>query len=153
MTFRSDPALTVLDQQLGDPAHGVPVKMQDNRLALKAATATSKQEGRLAREVDIRNAYHLTTPGEARGPDGDHLAFWRGAVRLRAGGMGEIADLVGADFAGEVGVWLEARLERVQNNGPLSGCVANLHVVFGADDWAERVACLLSDFALARTHY
>ena len=46
---------------------------------------TSKLEGRLAREADIRDAYHLTPPGEARGPDGDLLAFWRDGVRLRAG--------------------------------------------------------------------
>ena len=61
----------VLDQLVSDPAYGVPVRLLANRLALKAATATSKLEGRLAREADIRDAYHLTPPGEARGPDGD----------------------------------------------------------------------------------
>ena len=76
VAFRSGAALTVLDQLIGDFRHGVPVKLLANRLALSAATATSKLEGRLARQADIRDAYHLTPPGEARGPDGDLLAFW-----------------------------------------------------------------------------
>ena len=40
----------MLDYLVGDPRHGVPVKLLANRLALSAATATSKLEGRLARE-------------------------------------------------------------------------------------------------------
>ena len=68
VAFRSGAALTVLDALVTDPNHGVPVKLLANRLALSAATATSKLEGRLAREADIRDAYHLTPPGEARGP-------------------------------------------------------------------------------------
>ncbi len=100
--FRSGAALTVLDQLVSDPRHGVPVKLLANRLALSAATATSKLEGRLAREVDIRDAYHLTSPGEARGPDGDLLAFWRDRGRLRPNGPGEIADLIGSERAEDV---------------------------------------------------
>ncbi|MCR8550036.1 DUF1403 family protein [Salipiger sp. P9] len=149
VAFRSGSALTVLDYLVGDPRHGVPVKLLANRLALSAATATSKLEGRLAREADIRDAFHLTPPGEARGPDGDLLAFWREGVRLRAGRTGEIADFVGAEFAGEVGAWLDVGLERARTHGPLSGCVAALRAVLEVDDRAERTACLLSDVVLA----
>ena len=150
VAFRSGVALTVLDQLVSDARYGVPEKLLANRLALASATATSKLEGRLAREADIRDAYHLTPPGEARGPDGDLLAFWREAVRLRAGRAGEIANLVGADVAAEVGVWIDAGLERARTHGPLAGCVAVLRAVLEADDRAERVACLLSDVVLAR---
>ncbi|WGT52650.1 DUF1403 family protein [Thioclava nitratireducens] len=150
VAFRSGAALTVLDQLVSDPRHGVPVKLLANRLALSAATATSKLEGRMARETDIRDAYHLTPPGEVRGPDGDLLAFWRNAVRLRVSGTGEIADLVCPHFAGDVGVWLDAGIERSRTCGPLSGCVAVLRAVLDVDDRAERVACLLSDIVLAR---
>ena len=102
VSFRSGAAITVLDQLVSDPRHGVPVKLLANRLALSAATASSKLEGRLAREADIRDAYHLTPPGEARGPDGDRLAFWREGVRLLAGRTGEIADFAaGVDVFGE----------------------------------------------------
>lgn len=150
VAFRSGAALTVLDALLTDPTHGVPVKLLANRMALSAATATSKLEGRLAREADIRDAYHLTPPGEARGPDGDLLVFWRDAMRPCSGGTSENADLVGPDFAGEVGAWLKAGQDRARTHGPLAGCVAVLRSVLDADDRAERIACLLSDIVLAR---
>ena len=150
VAFRSGAALMVLDQLVSDSRYGVPVRLLANRLALSAATATSKLEGRLAREADIRDAYHLTPPGETRGPDGDLLAFWRRAVGIRLGGMGEIADLVGPDFACEVGVWLDAGQERARTHGSLAGSEAVLRAVLKADDRAERMACLLSDIALAR---
>ena len=86
VAFRSGAALTVLDALISDPRHGVPVTLLASRLALSAATATSKLEGRLAREVDIRDAYHLTPLGEARGPDGDLLAYSREAAGLRLNG-------------------------------------------------------------------
>jgi hypothetical protein len=150
VAFRSGAALTVLDQLVSDPRHGVPVKLLASRLAQSAATATSKLEGRLAREADIRDAYHLTPPGEARGPDGDLLAFWREAVRLRLNGPGEVADLIGPDRAEDVAGWLDAGQERARTHGPLAGCVSVLRAVLEADDRAERVACLLSDVVLAR---
>lgn len=149
VAFRSGAALTVLDQLISDPKHGVPVELLANRLALSAATVTSKLEGRLAREADIRDAYHLTPPGEARGPDGDLLAFWREAVRSRAGDTGEIAGLVGTEFADDAGVWLDAGFERARTHGPLAGCFSVLQAVLDADDRAERVACLLADVVLA----
>lgn len=149
VAFRSGVTLTVFDQLISDPKYGLPLKLLANRLALSAATASSKLEGRLAREADIRDAYHLTPPGEARGPDGDLLAFWREGVRLRAGGTGEIADFVGAEFAGEVSAWLDVGLERARTHGPLSGCVAALRAVLEVDDRAERTACLISDVVLA----
>ena len=86
VAFRSGAALTVLDQLVSDPSQAVPLKLLANQLALHAATTTSKLEGRLAREADIRDAYHLTPVGEARGPDGDLLAFWRDAARLKLTG-------------------------------------------------------------------
>ena len=150
VAFRSGAALTVLDQLVSDPRHGVPVRLLANRLALSAATATSKLEGRLAREGDIRDAYHLAPPGEARGPDGDLLAFWRDAVRLRLNTPGEIAALIGPDIAADAAGWLGAGQDRARTHGPLAGCEAVLRAVLGADDRAERVACLLSDVVLAR---
>ena len=150
VAFRSGAALTVLDQLVSNAQYGIPLKLLANRLALSAATAASKLEGRLSRETDIRDAYHLTPPGEARGPDGDLLAFWREGVRLRASATGEIANLVGADFVGEVGVWLDAGSQRARTHGPLAGCVATMKAVLETDDRAERVACLLADVVLAR---
>lgn len=150
VAFRSGAALTVLDQLISGPRLGVPVRLLANRLALSAATATSKLEGRLAREADIRDAWHLTPPGAARGADGDLLAFWRDAVRLQPRGPREIADLIGPDLGEDVADWLDTGQEYARTHGPLAGCVAVLRAVLDADDRAERIACLLSDIVLAR---
>lgn len=150
VAFRSGAALTVLDQLISDPSRGAPVRLLANRLALTAATATSKLEGRLARETEIRDDYHLTPPGEARGPDGELLVFWREAVRLSASGTGDMADLICPGLAEDAGVWLDAGHVRARTHGPLAGCVAVLRAVLDTDDRAERVACLLSDVVLSR---
>ena len=83
MAFRSGAALTVLDALVSDPAHGVPVMLLANRLSLTAATVTSKLEGRLAREADIRDAYHLTPPARHEGQMGICWGF--GGRRLGFG--------------------------------------------------------------------
>jgi hypothetical protein len=153
VAFRFGAALTVLDQLVADTSQGVPVKLLANRLALTAATATSKLEGRLARETDIRDAYHLAPPGEARGPDGDVLAFWRDAVGLKLTGHDwhdPVQDLVGAAFADDVLRLMAAGATRAKSHGPLAGCIAVMHVVLEMDDRAERIACMLSDIVLAR---
>ena len=153
VAFRSGAALTVLDQLVSDQRHGVPVKLLANRLALKAATATSKLEGRLAREADIRDAYHLTAAGEARGPDGDLLAHWRTAARLRLTGrewQTELNGLAVSEFETEIDGWLQSAVARSLTHGPLAGCVEVMRAVLEVDDRAERIACLLSDLVLAR---
>ena len=153
VAFRSGAVLAVLDQLVSDPRHGVPVSLLANWLALRAATATSKLEGRLARDADIRDAYHLTPPGEARGPDGDLLAYWREAAGLRVTGpdwRSRLEELAGPDFAADVDRWLEEGAARTRTHGPLAGCVKAVRLVLKLDDRAERIACLLSDILLAR---
>lgn len=153
VAFRSGVALTVLDASVIDPRHDMPVKLLANRMALSAATATSKLEGRLARENDIRDAYHLTPAGEARGPDGDLLAFWREAVRLPLSErdlQAALGNLTGADLAAEADNWLNAGTAHARTHGPLAACVSVMRAVLEADDRAERIACLLSDVVLAR---
>ena len=153
VAFRSGAVLTVLDQLVCDPSLGVPVKLVTNRLALKAATATSKLEGRMAREADIRDAYHLTTAGEACGPDGDLLAFWREAVLLpfsERDWQAALGNLTGPDLAAEADNWLNAGTAHARTHGPLAACVSVMRAVLEADDRAERIACLLSDVVLAR---
>lgn len=153
VAFRSGVALTLLDQLVTDPRHGVSVNLLANRLALKAATATSKLEGRMAQEADIRDAYHLTPAGEVRGPDGDLLAFWRGAVRLLLTGKDwrrELEDIVGLSFADDVVGLLVSGVDHARTHGPIAGCVSVMRAVLEADDRAERIACLLADVLLAR---
>jgi len=82
IAFLSGSASAVLDVILVQSGHLVPRTLLANTLALKAAVATSKIEGRIAREADIRDAFHLTPVGDAKGPDGDMLAFWRDTTRV-----------------------------------------------------------------------
>ncbi|MEQ3729288.1 MAG: DUF1403 family protein [Tateyamaria sp.] len=154
VAFRSGAALTVLDQLVSDPNQSVPTKLLANRLALSAATATSKLDGRLARVADIRDAYHLAPAGEARGPDGDLLAFWRDAARLKLTERGlrdDMQGLVGSTFVDDVPRLIEAGAVRAKTHGPLAGCTLVVRAVLDADDRAERSACLLSDVVLARS--
>lgn len=151
--FQAGAMLTVLDNLLSDPSQTVPDKLLANRLALRAAVATSRLEGRLAREADIRDAFHLTTPGEARGPDGDLLAYWRKAGQPRLGArdwQSWLKDLAGTDFENAIPGWIEAAGTHTKTYGPLAGCVWGMRAVLAADDRAERVACLVSDVVLAR---
>ena len=158
VAFRSGAALTVLDRLVSGPAQGVPVTLLASRLSLSAATATSKIEGRMAREADIRDAYHLASPGAARGPDGDLLAFWRAGARVPVRGQAGIAGAIGPDLAedlaedlsGGLAGWLRAGEDRTRACGPLAGCVSVLRSVLEADGRAERAGCLLSDVVLAR---
>lgn len=153
VAFRSGAALTVLDALTTDPTHGVPVGLLASRLALSAATATSKLEGRLAREADIRDAYHLAPTDEARGPDGNLLALWRDAARLKLTGRywhEPVQGLVGAALADDVFRLITAGAGRAKTHGPLAECVAVMRAVLAMDDRAERIACMLSDIVLAR---
>lgn len=153
VAFRSGAALTVLDELVVDQGYGVPVKLLANRLALKVAEATSKLEGRMAREADIRDAYHLTPAGDARGPDGDLLGFWRDVAQLRLTGrdwQAALKVLVGPGFEMDVDGWLQSAAAHSQTHGPLAGCVAVMRAVLDVDDRAERVACLLSDIVLGQ---
>ena len=152
-SFLAGATLTVLDSLLSDPAHGVPLELLASRLALRAAAATSKLEGRLAREEDIRDAYRFTPPGGSHGPDGDLLAFWRDAARIRTAGphwRAGIADFAGRNLKDEAAGWVDAGLDRAGTHGPLAGCMSAMAAALSADSRAERVACILSDVVLAR---
>ena len=150
LAFRAGAALAVLDQCLNDQRNCVPVRLLANRLALTAATATAKLEGRLSREEDIRDAFHLTPPGAARGPDGDLLSFWREGARIHPNETELLVELVGHDLAAEAKAWLGVGTQSARSHGPLAGCAAVLRAVVEVDDRLERVACLLSDVVLAR---
>lgn len=147
VAFRSGAALTMLDALVADPSHGVPVPLLANVLALKAATATSRLEGRLAQETDIRDAYHFTPPDAARGPDGDLLEFWRDAARMNAMDAGALAC---SEFADDAGRWAKEAHAKAETHGPLAGCAAALQSVLTAENRAERAACLLCDSVLAQ---
>jgi len=114
-------------------------------------------EGRLAREADIRDAYHPTPPDADGirhwGPDGDVLAYWRDAVRIRLSGsdwMRNVGGNVDASFPDAVEDWLTTAAEQAKTHGPVTAATNVLRKVLKADDRAERIACLLADVVLAK---
>lgn len=158
MAFLSGATFAMLDTLLRQSGDAVPQTLLANRLALKAAAATSKLEGRMATEADIRDAYHLTPPGDDGvcywGPDGDVLDFWRNAVRLRLQNtdwLSATADHINERLGEEAGIWLATAVNKSQSDGPLSAATGILREVLKADDRAERIGCLLSDVVLARS--
>lgn len=126
IAFQAGAVFAVLAPLLGDPGHGVPVALLANRMALRAAVATARLEGRVVRKEDMRDAYHLTPPGAPRGPDGDLVAFWRQSVDQQVPAPARIA------------------------GDPLTVSVAALRDILVADDRAERDACRAADIVLAK---
>ncbi|WP_029064435.1 DUF1403 family protein [Labrenzia sp. DG1229] len=156
VAFLSGAAFAMLDMILHQSGDSIPKALLANTLALKAAVATSKLEGRLSQEADIRDAYHLTPPDKDGvrhwGPDGDVLDYWRRAGRLRLGDKNWI-DIVAA-FANcddRIAEWLEAAMTTSILFGPMASAVEIVRNVLEADDRAERLACLLQDVVIAKS--
>lgn len=151
--FLSGAALGTLDALLRDGAGTVPVDLLANTLALKAAVATSKIEGRMAREADIRDAFRLTPPDGAMGPDGEMLAYWRdaGRIRFKRSDWQESVEALHPEFSDEIRVWIELGLDASRVSGPLAGASVVLESVLSVDSRAERVACLLADSVMAKS--
>ncbi len=156
--FLAGAAFAMLDfiWRQGDEA--IPKNLIANTLALKAAVATSRIEGRLALKQEIRDAYHLTPPGEDGtchwGPDGEVLDFWHQGVRLRLSSkdwQDKASALSGPRLKDVLGDVIAKGLERAQQSGPMAATVLIIRDVLNIDERAERVACLLSDVILAKS--
>lgn len=150
--FSSGASLSLLHVLLNDPNSCVPVELLRSRLALRAAVRCSKIEGRTVTEAELRDAYLLTVPGDAMGPDGDMLAFWRAgsAISLRhAGWQGRLQALLPVQMQEHVADWL-ARAEDIQGN-PINKAVSVLFTLIQAFPRQEVIALLCADAILARS--
>ena len=157
VAFLSGARLAMLDVILTQSGELIPKDLLRNSLALKSAVATSKLEGRMAREADMRDAFFLTAPDHDGihhwGPDGDILAFWRKAVRINLQSktwIEDVAALVEQNMGDVVDELLQRAIENTQKSGPLSAAAAILNAATEIDDRAEKAACFLSDVVLAK---
>lgn len=80
--FSSGAALALLDRALADRDGTLPVALLRDRLALTAAEACVKFEGRRADRAEIRDAVCLTRAGDALGPAGEAFERWRRMARI-----------------------------------------------------------------------
>ncbi len=157
LAFLAGASFAMLDLILRQEGAQLPKDLLLNSLALKAAVATLKLEGRLAQKQDIRNAYHLTQPDmdgvRHWGPDGDLLDFWRQGVRLRLTSgdwQAKLAELVGEPCDDLMDAWMKNGVKNARRVGPMAAALGVMKKVLKSDDRAERVACLLSDVILAK---
>lgn len=155
VAFLSGASFAVLDMILQQSGDSIPKVLLANTLAMRAAVATSKLEGRMSREADIRDAYHLTPPDADGvrhwGPDGDVLDYWRRAGRVRLGDKNWI-DNISAFVNGDdwIAEWIETAMTTSVRFGPMASAVEIMRNVLEANDRAERTACLLSDVVIAK---
>lgn len=152
VAFSSGAALSLLHVLFCDSNWEVPIDLLRKRLALRAAVHGSKIEGRGVTEGELRDAYLLTVPGDAMGPDGDMLAFWRAgtAISLRHAGWQErLQVLLPEDMQDH----LLDRMARAEDAGanPVAKSVSVLADTIQAFPRQEAVALLCADIILARS--
>ncbi|MEP3297008.1 MAG: DUF1403 family protein [Pseudoruegeria sp.] len=148
--FASGSALSFLYVVLMDPNIDVPGDLLRSRLALRAAVHSNKIEGRQTTEAELRDAYHLTAPGDTLGPNGDMLAFWRkGAdIRLKASDWQDrLGALLGKSMRDDVSVWLNAPSK---TESPVERAGALLGQLLIDYPRQEAIALLCADVVLAR---
>lgn len=88
VAFSSGAALAMLDVVLRYPGITLPGALLRDRLALDAAVACRKLEGRNETASDIRDAVCLARPGDALGPAGDMFVAWRKLARVNLAASG-----------------------------------------------------------------
>ena len=82
VAFASGAALAMLDGVLRDPGGTLPGALLRDRMALNAAVACLKLEGRIETTSDIRDEVCLARAGDALGPAGEMFVVWRKLVRI-----------------------------------------------------------------------
>ena len=145
----------MLHMVLVDPASILPAELLRNRLALRAAEACLKLEGRRESEADIRDAYYLARAGDAMGPAGEMFARWRKAsaigltqrdwlVRLKA--------CVTEAVAQELPEWIDTAMAQRAGQGgsPVERAAKMIALVMNVFPREEASALICGDVVLAR---
>ena len=149
--FASGSALSLLHVVLADPNINVPRDLLRSRLALRAAVRGNKIEGRAVSEADLRDTYYLTAPGDAMGPNGDMLAFWRRGISIglrNAGWRDRLCALLPTSMQDHVPGWFEAADDHL--GSPVEQANFILAVIMAAFQRQEAAALLCADVVLAR---
>lgn len=147
VVFTSGAALAMFDVVLHDPSGTLPSALLRDRMALDAAVACLKLEGRNETTSNIRDAVCLARSGEALGPAGDMFMAWRKLARINpipSGWENRVMRLLPGQVA-----------EAAQASPPLFGSPVGqaaqiLEVVLRQFPRQEASALMLADVALAR---
>ncbi len=149
--FASGSALALLHVVLNDPTINVPTDLVQSRLAVHAAVQGCKLEGRGVTEADVRDAYLLAAQSDAKGPNGDMLAFWRKGVCLglhQAGWRNRLAAILPEEMNDDLPDWFEQIDYRVGT--PVAKAAHVLMTVMQVFPRQEAAALLCAELVLTR---
>lgn len=147
VAFSSGAALAMLDLIMRDPEVTLPAALLRDRLALQAAVACLKLEGRGETESDIRDAVCLARAGDAFGPAGEMFMSWRKLARINLGvssWRGQMMKTLPnqfAEFTSEFGPF---------DGSPVAQAAQVLSDILGRFPRQEAAALMLADVTLAR---
>lgn len=150
-SFASGSAIALLHVALVDTTINVPTELLQSRLALRAAVHCLKLEGRGQTEADIRDAYLLTTAGDAMGPAGEMLALWRAGSTIslkHAGWQDRFRNLLPGEMQERWPDWLDHLNENLGN--PVAHARLVLTTIVQDFPRHEAAALLCADIVLAR---
>ncbi len=147
VAFSSGAALALLDVVVRNPRATLPGALLRDRMALEAAAACLKLEGRNESASDIRDAVCLARAGDALGPAGEMFVAWRKVARVnlsvsswRAQVSRLLPDRVVEDMPELGGI----------GGSPVSQAAQVLTAVLQRFPREEAAALILADVALAR---
>ena len=159
--FLSGASLAMLHMVLANPSATLPsqstltAELLRNRLALRAAEACLKLEGRRESEADIRDAFYLAQAGGAMGPAGEMFVRWRKmkAIGLKRGDwLVQLRACVPEPVAEELPEWIDT----IGQGGPavfgspVAQAARMIGSVMAAFPREEASALICGDLVLAR---
>lgn len=150
--FASGSALALLHTVLNDPNINVPSKLLNQSMGLSAAEHCLRLNRTRSSTGELLDAYHLTKPGDARGPGGDMLAFWWKAGRIKVGPQGwqnSVMALIPESMTDDVYGWLDFSWDGSAPESPVSAGANLLRKVYEEYPHDEAIAFLLADLRLA----
>lgn len=133
----------------------LPAELLRNRLALRAAEACLKLEGRRDSEADIRDAYYLTRADDVMGPAGEMFARWHkvSAIGLKhKDWLVRLKACVTEPIAQELPEWIDTAMDQRAGQGrnPVSQAAKMVELVIAASPREEASALICGDVVLAR---
>jgi Protein of unknown function (DUF1403) len=123
-----------------------------HRLALRAAAATVRMMGRPEEEPELRDAWHLRSPGRALGPAGRHLEAWRalvGRTTLSRDALKQIAASFDLGSATPIDEIFALTAGADQGANPLKAAAQTAAAIYKFYPAAELLALWAADFVLA----
>lgn len=142
VAFLSGAALSHLHLVFGRDE--VPHALLRDRLALRAAEACVRFEGRPEREAELRDAVHLLRPGDLPGPAGETCVIWQRAV-ARPISVKALGRALPTFEPEQIATWLDAG-----QGAPVGRAAMVMEAVLTEGPRAEVTGVILADAALAQ---